>query len=81
MGIFKSKKDDETWQDKQITEKFKGKSAPHWQPWKLYNSSCCNRQERTGSRFPHTTAHIPALPGAKVYSGKGSSFAIVSSKY
>ena len=25
-----SKKDDETWQDKQITEKFKGKSAPHW---------------------------------------------------
>jgi hypothetical protein len=25
-----SKKDDETWQDKQITEKFKGKSASHW---------------------------------------------------
>jgi hypothetical protein len=25
-----SKKDDETWQDKQITEKFKGKSVPYW---------------------------------------------------
>ena len=60
-----SKKDDETWQDKQITEKFKGKSAPHW--YKAIKFLLFDRQEKTGSRFPHATAHSPALPGATIF--------------